>query len=429
MLFWRRCCSLVYPVNSGLMTLRSLPNQFSMLALLAAVYLVFDYQKNPTRLRLLGIWLGLLFNVASQETAYAIILVIPLLWWLDSRKLTWRNFNLTVIWYAFPVFKAAWLLLLTATGYGFYRGNILKSVLDAESAAPDVFSKFAVDLANVYHHTFVDGWQRAWSAVGQNTYMALTIVMLAFVGGLAWHLARKDTAFPSVRQINIWLVSGLLLIMPAVGVLIWIERYSGDPWRMYFYVPIAAAIVVFSLIALLTALIARPRYRNATVIILCIILMFPALSRLLLQHERFVDKANKQAIVLHDILETAPQVESDTVLILITEMSEKQFGATAIANLAFSHLANSIFRTLYAPAPAHAALCLTESRCSDNFIKNNLSNMLLIKIHEDLSVELVEQPSVYFGFGSDSTYDARRLYNPDAPLPPRAATMLGSSER
>ena len=413
---------MVYPVNSGLMTLRSLPMQFSMISLLAAVYLVFDYQKHPTRLGLLGIWLGLLFNVSSNESAYAIILVIPLLWWLRRRALTWKNFNLTAIWYIFPALKAAYMLLLTGANQPFYRSNILGYALDSESVAPNIFSKFAVDMANVYHHAFVDGWQRAWSAMGQNTYMALTAAMLALVGGLAWHLSREDTAFPSIKQIVLSLVSGLLFTVPAVGVLIWIERYIGDPWRMYFYVPIAAAIAVFSLIALLTAFIARPRYRNATVIILCIILMFPALSRLLLQHERFVDIANKKAIALHDILEAAPQAKSDTALILITEMSEEQFRATAIADLGFRGLVNSIFRTLYAPAPAQVALCLTESQCPypRDFLERHLQNMLLIKIHEDLSVELIEQPSVHFGFGSDSTYDA-----PPTVRPRRASAPAG----
>ena len=428
---------MVYPVNALLMSLRSLPNQFSMLSLLAAVYLILDYQKTPTRLRLLGIWLGLLFNVSSNESAYAIILVIPLLWWLRRRELTWKNFNLTAIWYLFPAFKAAYLLLLILTNRSFYRDDLFNSASDSPEIPSTIFNTFAT-IVDVYHHTFVDGWQRAWSAMGQNTYMALTIVMLGLVGGLAWHLSRKNTVFPSLRQINIWLVSGLLLITPAVGVLIWFEVYSGDRWRMYFYVPIAAAIAVFSLIVLLTSLIARPRYRNATVIILCIILIFPALSRLILQHEHFVNRANAKAVFLHKILETAPQAAPGTVLILTAERS--------IADgLRIYGAVNSIFRVLYQPhIPPYAtfaALCLPGPWCTYprdfiqqspddfDFIKNNLSNMLLLKIHEDLSVELVEQPSVHFGFDSDSTYDARRLYSPDAPLPPRAATMLGSSER
>ena len=37
---------LVYPVNSGLMSLRSYQMTFSKLALLAAVYLAFDFREN-----------------------------------------------------------------------------------------------------------------------------------------------------------------------------------------------------------------------------------------------------------------------------------------------------------------------------------------------------------------------------------------------
>ena len=425
---------MVYPVNSGLMSLRSLPMQFSMISLLAAVYLILDYQKNPTRLRLLGIWLGLLFNVSSNESAYVIILVIPLLWWLRRRELTWKNFNLTAVWCIFPVFKAAWLLLLLSANRGFYGRDILVSSQDVDLSPFELFHHGI----NVYRHTFVDGWQAALAALNQNSWLLLTIVMLALVGGLAWCLLRaKDPGiFLSVRQIGIWLASGLLLIMPAVGVLIWLERYRGNLWRMYFYVPIAAAIAIFSLIALLTAPIARSRFRNALLIILCLILVFPALSRLLLQHEHFVNRANTNATVLHEILEAIPQAAPGTVLILAAEMNIHNLGE----EFRGYNVVNSIFRVLYQPhPPAHAALCLPGPWCSyphdflqqssDDFVKSNLSNMLLLKIHEDLSVELVEQPSVYFGFGSDSTYDARRLYNPDAPLPPRAATMLGSALR
>ena len=433
---------MVYPVNSDLMSLRSLPMQFSMVSLLAAVYLILDYQKHPTRLRLLGIWLGLLFNVASNESGYAIILVIPLLWWLRRRELTWKNFNLTAIWYIFPAFKAVYLLLLLSANQGFYRSDLFSSASDSPEVLSKAFNTFTA-MINVYRNTFVDGWQEALSALNQNGWLFLTIVMLALVGGIAWCLLRAKDAdtFPSVRQ-GIWLASGLLLIMPAVGVLIWIESYRDNLWRLYFYVPIAAAIAVFSLIVLLTALIARPRYRNAALIILCIILMFPALSRLFLQHEHFVNSANRKAALLRDVLEIAPQVAPDTVLILAAEMSIEQLGATDLADYYnFGHAA-SVFYTLYQPhPPAHAALCLPDPWCSyprdrlgqysdsDTFIKKYLENILLFKINADLSVELVEQPSVYFGFDSDSTYDASRLYNPDAPLPPRAASMLGAALR
>ena len=145
---------------------------------------------------------------------------------------------------------------------------------------------------------------------------------------------------------------------------------------------------------------------------------------------------------MHSILEIAPQVAPDTILILAAEMSIEQLAATDLTDYRNSGHAASVFYTLYQPhPPAHAALCLPRPWCSyprdrldrylnsDDFIKKYLENILLFKINADLSVELVEQPSVYFGFGSDSAYDARRLYDPDAPLPPRAATMLGSALR
>ena len=81
---------MIYPVNSGLISLRSLPNQFSIMALLAAAYLILDYRNNGSRLRLLGVWLGLVFNVVTNETAYMIILVIPLLWLWGKPRRTWK---------------------------------------------------------------------------------------------------------------------------------------------------------------------------------------------------------------------------------------------------------------------------------------------------------------------------------------------------
>ncbi len=424
---------MVYPVNSGLMLLRSLPMQFSMISLLAAVYLVLDYQKNPTRLRLLGIWLGLIFNVASNESAYIIILVIPLSWLLLSRRLSWRNFNLTAIWYLFPAFKIAYMMLLLSTNQTFYMSDLFGNASD--DVAPDVFNTFLRVMSNVYRHTLADGWQDALTALEQNAWLALTIAMLALVSGIAWYLAHTKDIVLSVRQIGILLISGLLFIMPSVGVLIWLEQHNSDLWRMYFYVPIGAAIAVFSLIALLAVPIARPRYRNVTIVVLCLILMFPALSRLILQHEQFVTSANNKAIILHDILEIAPQLEPDTHLIIAAQMTEEQLEALGISELIKIYVIHSAFHVLYqdhAP-PAHSQFCFRELNwvCSRPhvLIEPHLQNTLLFKINKDLSVELVEQPSVYFGFESDLTYDANQLYNPDAPLPPRAATMLGSVQR
>ena len=78
-----------------LMNLRSIALQFSILNLLSAIYLVLQYFRNPTRLHLAGVWLALALSVGAYEAQYALILVLPLLWWYRMRKARWREINLT----------------------------------------------------------------------------------------------------------------------------------------------------------------------------------------------------------------------------------------------------------------------------------------------------------------------------------------------
>ena len=85
---------LLYPVNPMLLTMRALLLNFSLLSFLAAVFFILDYIAAPTRAKLAGAWLALTFNVVSYESAYILILIVPLLWWLRARKLSWTNANL-----------------------------------------------------------------------------------------------------------------------------------------------------------------------------------------------------------------------------------------------------------------------------------------------------------------------------------------------
>ena len=111
---------LAYPVNSRLMSIRSIAMTYGKLSLLAAVALSLDCRENPSRLKLLGVWLALLFNVGSYEIALVIILVMPLLWWWPAPGRRWRKLNLTVVWYLAPAVKAAYVLLLLMFNRFFY---------------------------------------------------------------------------------------------------------------------------------------------------------------------------------------------------------------------------------------------------------------------------------------------------------------------
>ena len=161
----------VYPVNSGLMSLRSFPHTFSMLALLASVYLALDYRDKPSRLGLLGVSLALLLNVASYEIAYVIIFVVPILWWWQSGGWTWRKINLTLAWHLFPAGKIVYLLSLTFASKEFYGSNLVGDVATSSQLSIESVSHHLTILRDIYHHAFLVGWQEALSTLGGNTWV------------------------------------------------------------------------------------------------------------------------------------------------------------------------------------------------------------------------------------------------------------------
>lgn len=430
---------MVYPVNSMLMSMRSLPMQFSMTALLVAVYLMLAYMKSPSFPRLLGIWLGLLFNVGSNESAYVIILVIPLLWWLQDRQPIWRNFKLTAIWYVFPALKVAYMLQLVSMNQFFYRSALIEKYHEQFDGL-NIFQSVMQKTANVYHHVFFDAWQDAFSTMGQNTFLGLALVMVLLVGGIAWILACKSNP-PAPPQLCFALSSGMAFIFPSIGILILIDMYNDDLWRLYFYVPIGAAIALFSLIALLTVPIRSIRRRNITIIILTVILMFPSATRLILQHEYFVKSANNKAWILKQILEQTPEIDSGAHLSFLTDMTRKEMHDKKIYGLHLSYTWYSMFYILYQDGhPLFVSLCNTDSEISCIISGDHLTekipdadyvfqNLILYRLHDDLTVELLDELPAEFKFAVGGGYDPHQLYRVDAPIPPRAITLLATAQR
>ena len=207
---------------------------------------------------------------------------------------------------------------------------------------------------------------------------------------------------------------------------------------MYFYVPIGAAIAIMGVLQLLSSPIRFDRYRKTAIIMLYLLLILPGTSRLLAQHQAFVERADNKARFLMSLMETVPRIERDTIILLTTDMSEAQFDASDIYELRYSNdLDNSIFYVLYGDGlPVESTFCFTADDCStfggeDTIFTvaspgDLLQKTLVINIGADLSVDLVSQPAVRFGLALDESYDASNLYDADAPLPPRAVTMLGS---
>ena len=433
---------MAYPVNSSLMSLRSFPMNFSMLSLLAAVSLMLDYQRNPRRLTLLGIWLGLLFNVGSNESGYAVILVVPLVWWLRDRVPSWRNLKLTVKWYIVPTFKLAFLLLLAVSNRSFYQGPGLNAGADPQDAALGIPGIFIRVMGEVFGNTFPDGWREALFTLNSNEWWFATMISLIGIGGIAWHLShtRPRTVVPSLRQIALWLLGGLFFIIPAVGVLMWIPFYRGDLWRLYFYVPIGAAIAILGASLVITAPIRRAQYRQIAIIAVFLLLLLPSYSRLFAQHAHFVNSSINKARVLRMVMDLAPEMEPWAQLMIMTDFDHTELKALGIHELIRNDVLTDMFYVIYEGQSVESSyMCLQDRGCGEHsggpslFLSRApatlLQRTLVFKLKEDLSVELIQDPASYLGLDFDAPYDASLLYNADAPLPSRASSMLGAALR
>ncbi|MCY4540258.1 MAG: hypothetical protein OXE52_18735 [Chloroflexi bacterium] len=431
---------MVYPVNSSLMSLRSFPLSLSTLTLLAAINLALDYLREPGRLRLLRLWLALILTLTVHENAFAIILVIPLLWLLRGPRKTWQNFNMTVIWYLVPAFKIVYLLILASGGLRFYGIQYVVGPVRADRNILESVIYYADVIADVYRQTLWDGWHEAITVMGKNTYLAHTLIAVALTAIVMLLLAtdKRASALPSRRAGMCWLLGGLVFILPAIGIGMWIDKYHTEFWRLYFNVPFGASIAFFGLLLLLTEPNRLSRIRKAVVISVSLLLILPATSRLFVQHAYFNDSANAKASVLLGIVEQVPHYDSKARLVLVTNMSHDKLSELKIDGL-WTHMFDSAIYLLYGEGrPMVSSLCILGEACSTNDIDASLgyldvdtdySDIVIFRLNDDLSVELLPELPPELGWPNNDTYNPERLIDRSAPVPPRALTMLASARR
>ncbi len=168
------------------------------------------------------------------------------------------------------------------------------------------------------------------------------------------------------------------------------------------------------------------------------LIILPSLARLFNQQASYVDSANIKAKILLQIVEQAPAFEPDAQLILMTEMSGSELHRKGVGELR-THMLDGATYILYREAhPKAAYLCVLGQPCSKEDIEirrgyladtTDFSDIVLFRLHDDLSVELLRELPPELGGSSNDTYDPERLIDTSAPIPPRALTMLASARR
>ena len=285
---------LAYPVDIALLSLRSIAIQTHILFFLTAVYLMLRCIKRPTRLGLLALWLSLALCVGMSENAYGLILVAPIWWWRRESRIRWK-INLTIIWYLAPGLKAVYMALLWLTGRSFYRSGEFFG--DSAAASHDIIAFSLENYARIYHQSFAAGWVEAIETMGNGDRLPHSLAMLILAAAIAWFFWRGSDGggLSTARQSARTLALGLLLILPAAVVVVWIPGWGDSFWHPYFLTPLASAIAVFSALLLITSRVPDAKWREAAVIGLCLLLLLPAISRLVQQQAHYVKSAHNKA--------------------------------------------------------------------------------------------------------------------------------------
>ncbi|MCY4246518.1 MAG: hypothetical protein OXE95_02935, partial [Chloroflexi bacterium] len=429
----------VYPVNDSLTSLRNLTPATGVMLLLLASWFALDYLARPRRLTLAGMMLALLLNVESYEAGLALIVALPCFLWLWRGEIKWRKFNLMLIFCSASALKMGHVILNYTTDRAFYQDDFLNpaSEYGARLVGQNPLQTFGKVMSELYADTFAGGWLEAWQSLGANQWLLPTILAMLGVAAAALYLSRGGGGgqCPTKRGMLLALLGGVVWIAPAAGVLVWVPAYNLDIGRrLAYYTPIGAAAAVFCLL-LLTAKLKKQRARDYAVISLCLLLMLPALSRLFIQHDHFTRSSRQKAAILYQIMEIVPRPNPGTHLVLMTDMDASELRDARIRELANGTVFKSALRLLYQEhAPASIYFCLSDKHCEPPYgdaIRFDpdapgeyISDTLVLRLRRDLMVELVKDPFAPYGWDIDSDYDPSRLYAADAPLPPRAHTML-----
>ena len=191
---------MTYPVNPMLLSLRAVDLNHYSLAIFAALYLALDCLKSPSRLRLAGIWLSLLLAFGAYESGLVLIIVIPLLWWLGGRRFGLeRKRHMTVIWLIVMALPAAYLLLTVTAALPTRLADMSADAVDRAQALPDPFARLIDHLGWYYQYTFVDGWQEAIAAAGDNQWLLPTAAAMALIAAATIWLALREgqQSFPT----------------------------------------------------------------------------------------------------------------------------------------------------------------------------------------------------------------------------------------
>ena len=258
---------MIYPTDTEIMSLRGFVLITSVVFHLFALYLFLLYREHPTRTHLIAFFIILFLSVTSNEYGYLHILFVPLLLLILEKRISYRWFSLSFIWYLIPVWHICYYYLVLKSVPTHLGEEYFGTYTTLSEEIPLIFQTITrtIDLL------LGGNWVRALDNPFPIVYAVVSLLALVLFA-LLYDKLTKDEGFQddSYRRLFSYLLIGfcILLIAPLFFGLIPERRGSGSDWRIYTFGSIGSAIVVFTFIKLLLyTVFHKLNYQLVTVVI------------------------------------------------------------------------------------------------------------------------------------------------------------------
>ncbi len=440
--------ALAFPINDMLLATRYSTGTSSALWIMLACYCALDFLESNRWRSLAGCALALLLNIGTYEAGFALLLVMPFILWLRRGTTSWRRVNLALLFYLAVSLKAFWVLWLYATGRPVFAFRTIDALFSADaSSQSSLLDGFTDGLASIYYQIYFGGWRTAFESLAVNDWWLPTLTAVCCLSAAALYLSRQpdETPEPALRRIVQGTLLGFALIVPATGIMILLKGVPsaiailvGRASNIMTYAPAVAAVSVICLLLLLLAKLRDLHSRDLLLIALTTALLLLGMSKLFVAHGDLTDKAHAKAKVFYRILTEVPLLEPNSYLMVMTTLSEQELAEQGLIEMYGGNMFASAISVLYpAPNAPEGFLCYAPFSCSRGLggrfnwraHEHRWPKTVVLELHPDLTFELLDDPGARFHWGISINYDPLQLIDTNAPLPPRAHTMLATAWR
>jgi hypothetical protein len=307
---------MVYPSDTEAMSVRSHTQVIRVSIFLLTIYIFLLYRQAPSRHLLLSFFITMYFTVTSTEYAFVLILAFPILLVYFEKPLTYRFFNLSLIWYIFPIWYIGYYILISFYSKP-YGSRYISNVISGE----EILNILESIVRFIYVFVF-ENWLATFPPLTSPVYTLITLFLMSIMV-LAGYRLVSDEQVNKIKPILLYMIVGLFIIILSSVIFSIIPKFRTSDWRVYGFGSIGATIVVLSFLRLLINKVFSKRHDKLIFFSVSIILFGLAFNHSIHQYEKYWNIAQTTAGFL-DSISDYENISPHTRRVFLTNMTSDE---------------------------------------------------------------------------------------------------------